>query len=205
MAKHAIVLEAIIHVAEVIFGLILAGGQGRRMGGVDKAQVLLGARPLLSHVMDRLAPQVARVAVSSSRAPAQFAPLPVLPDAPERLGEGPLAGLLAGLDWAAQDGADSLICVPVDTPFLPRDLVARLAGTGVAIACSNGRAHPSVGYWPVSGRAEIARLFATGERRLRMAAQGAREIVFAGDPDPFCNLNTPPDFAYAETMLRSLR
>ncbi|KEO61826.1 molybdenum cofactor guanylyltransferase MobA [Thioclava indica] len=201
MAKHAIVLEAINPVAEVIFGLILAGGQGRRMGGVDKAQVLLAGRPLIAHVTDRLAPQVARLAVSSNRAPAQFAPLPVLPDAPERLGEGPLAGLLAGLEWAVQSGADALICVPVDTPFLPRDLVAHLAGPDVAIACSNGRAHPSVGYWPVSKRAEIAQLFGAGERRLRMAAQGAREVDFSAGPDPFANLNTPDDLAKAEAAL----
>ncbi|WP_417807339.1 molybdenum cofactor guanylyltransferase MobA [Thioclava sp.] len=204
MAKHAIVLEAINPVAEVTFGLILAGGQGRRMGGVDKAQVMLAGRPLIAHVTDRLAPQVARLAISSNRAPDQFAPLLVLPDAPETLGEGPLAGLLAGLDWAAQGGADALVCTPVDTPFLPRDLVARLAGTGVAIARSNGRAHPSVGYWPVSKRPEIAQLFGAGERRLRMAAQGAREVEFSADPDPFANLNTPQDLTDAETALRHI-
>jgi len=208
MAKRTIVSEAINPLAEVIFGLILAGGQGRRMGGVDKAQLMLAGRPLIAHVTDRLAGQVARLAVSSNRAPAPFAPfapfapLPVLPDAPERLGEGPLAGILAGLDWAAREGADALICVPVDTPFVPRDLVAQLAGSGPAIARSFGRAHPSVGYWPISCQAALAQLFARGERRLRIAAAGAREVAFSADPDPFCNLNSPQDLAQAERALR---
>ena len=205
MAKHVIVSEAINPVTEVIFGLILAGGQGRRMGGVDKAQLPLAGRPLLAHVTDRLAGQVDRLAVSSNRSPALFAPLPVLADAPGRVGQGPLAGLLAGLDWAVQGGADALICVPVDTPFLPRDLVAQLAGEGAAIARSNGRAHPSVGYWPCACRARLVQLFTAGERRLRVAAQGARAIEFSADPDPFANLNTPQDLAEAEAVLRQSR
>lgn len=196
-----------------IAGLILAGGQGRRMGGRDKAFVTLAGRPLVAHVLDRFAPQVGAVAISANGDAARFTrfAIPVLPDAAEHTGEGPLAGVLAGLAWAAAQGADMMATVPVDLPFLPRDLVMRLhAGTrsegagGAAVATCRGRLHPTSALWPVEARADLLALFATGERRMRMALAGAVEVDFDIDEsgnDPFQNLNTPQDLARAEARL----
>ncbi|AQS49971.1 molybdenum cofactor guanylyltransferase [Thioclava nitratireducens] len=182
--------------------MILAGGRGRRMGGVDKAMVMLAGRPLFAHVAARIGPQVVGLAISANGAAVRFAPIPVLPDPPQRQGEGPLAGLLSALDWAAEQGADMLLSVPVDTPFLPRDLVARLrAPGGAAYAASAGRDHPSVALCPVMERARIAELFASGERRLRAAFPEATRVAFEGSPDPFTNLNTPEDLATAAAHL----
>lgn len=206
-AKRAIVLEAIIltageEVGPRVVAVILAGGQGRRMGGVDKAMVMLAGRPLFAHVAARIGPQVAGLAISANGAAVRFAPIPVLPDPPQRQGEGPLAGLLSALDWAAEQGADMLLSVPVDTPFLPRDLVARLrAPGGAAYAASAGRDHPSVALCPVMERARIAELFTSGERRLRAAFPEATRVAFEGSPDPFTNLNTPEDLATAAAHL----
>lgn len=188
--------------------VILAGGRGRRMGGADKALILLAGRPLLSHVLDRMAPQAGRIALSANGAPARFAAfgLPVLPDAGADL--GPMAGLLAGLDWAAALGdATHLLTLSVDTPFLPADLASRLASaagqTGLALAESRGRLHPTCGLWPLHLRAPLARALATGERRIGdwALAQGAVSVAFDGDPDPFLNLNRPEDTALAERLL----
>ncbi|WP_406871103.1 molybdenum cofactor guanylyltransferase MobA [Thioclava sp. 'Guangxiensis'] len=183
------------------FGLILAGGEGRRLGGVDKALVPLGGQPLLAHVMARFAPQVERVAISANGDGARFAPwaqgCPVLPDPPAHLHEGPLAGILAGLDWAQAQGAQGVVTVAVDTPFLPHDLVARLAGEGPALAMSSERRHPTFAAWPVGLRDEVAQALRAGERRLGRPLQGARAVVFEAQPDPFFNINTPEDLALA--------
>ena len=189
-----------------IAGLILAGGQGRRMGA-EKALVALAGRPLVAHVAARLAPQVAALALSANGDPARFAALglPVLPDLPGEAGEGPLAGLRAGLDWAARAGAEALITVATDTPFLPADLVERLAAASGGLrpshAVSGGRAHYTAALWPLARTAAVAERFAAGERRLRACLGDAAEVAFAGDPDPFANLNTPEDLARAEAQL----
>lgn len=194
-----------------IAGLILAGGEGRRLGGVDKALVLLDGRSLLSHVAERFEPQVAALALSANGDPARFAGhsagWPVLPDADgARL--GPMAGLLAGLEWAATQGASHLATVSVDVPFLPGDLVARLmlgsaAPDGCAVAESDGRRHPTCGLWPVDRHAALASALKSGERRLGnwAADQGAVCVGFTGTPDPFFNINTPEDLAQADGWL----
>ncbi|MCX8508652.1 MAG: molybdenum cofactor guanylyltransferase MobA [Rhodobacteraceae bacterium] len=191
-----------------ILGLILAGGEGRRMGGADKALLPLAGRPLLSHVLARFEPQVAQLALSANGDLARFASfgLPVLAD-DARL--GPMAGLLAGLDWLAAAGGSHLATVSVDTPFLPCDLVARLlwageATGGLAIAESRGRHHPTCGLWPVGLRANLRADLAEGERRIGQwaASLGAATAPFTGpDPDPFFNLNHPEDLACAEGWL----
>lgn len=187
-----------------IAGLILAGGAGRRMGA-EKALVALAGRALVAHVAERLAPQVACLALSANGDAARFAELglPVLPDLPGERGEGPLAGLRAGLAWAAREGAEALVTAPTDTPFLPADMVARLAAAGgAAHAMSGGRAHYTAALWPVALAPRIDALFASGERRLRVALEGAVAVPFSGEPDPFANLNTPEDLAAAEALLR---
>ena len=132
--------------------LILAGGQGSRLGYVDKAFLCLNGQPLIALLLARLAPQVQHIAISANGDPSRFAalPLPVLADAPEHAGKGPLAGVAAGLAWAGQKlGAATLLTVPVDTPFAPMDLLARLS-PAPAVACYGGRQHHLVAHWPVA-------------------------------------------------------
>lgn len=190
-------------------GLILAGGAGRRMGGVDKALLELGGRPLIDHVCERLLPQVDGCAVSANGDPARFAgrDLAVLPD--EEPDQGPLAGILAGLDWAAARGAPVIVSVPVDTPFLPPDLVPRLllAAEGMraplALAAAPDGLHPACGLWPVALRGDLRAALRQGVRRLGRWAEemGARRAFFADGDAAFMNLNRPEDLARAEALL----
>jgi molybdopterin-guanine dinucleotide biosynthesis protein A len=191
--------------------IILAGGRASRMGGGDKALCLLAGRPLLDHVLGRIAPQAARVALSANGDPVRFAAwgLPVLPDTVPGQ-PGPLAGVLAGLRWAAQEGFAEMLVVPTDTPFLPPDLVSRLrAGRGpapLACAASAGRAHPVVALWPVALADRLAAGLLAGERRVAawMQAQGLAEVPFPPGPggqDPFANLNTPAELAAVQGAL----
>lgn len=201
-------------------GVILAGGRATRMGGGDKALLDLAGRPLLSHVIERLAPQVAGLALNANGAPARFEAfgLPVLPDSISGH-PGPLAGVLAGLDWAAGQGADSIVTAAADTPFLPTDLVRRLcaAGRGMAhplvLAATPGdtgertrsrtRAglvrHPTFGLWPVALRDDLRAALAGGLRKVVLwtEAHGGREALFEPADDPFFNVNTPGDLAAA--------
>lgn len=187
-----------------IFGVVLCGGAGRRMGGADKALLRLAGQPLVTHLQDRLEPQVARLALSANGDPARlaFTGLPVLPDG---AGAGPLAGILAALDWAAAAGADAVASAAVDTPFLPCDLVPRLwlAGDGgLAVARCGGRLHPTAGLWPVSLRASLRAQLEAGQFKVMAFAEGAAVADFTADtPDPFLNLNTPEDLALAERAL----
>jgi molybdopterin-guanine dinucleotide biosynthesis protein A len=187
------------------FGLILAGGRGSRMGGADKALLPFAGGTLLSRAFERFAPQVDRLAISANGDPARFPPgLPVLADAlPDR--PGPLAGILAGLDWAAGQGAESLVTVPVDAPFLPRDLVPRLLLPGgvLALAATEAGLQPTFGLWPVALRETLRRALAGGTRRVTefTAAQGALAVPFPlARPDPFLNVNTPADLARAQGL-----
>lgn len=185
-------------------GVILAGGQSRRMGGGDKALFPLGAGTLLDAVIARFHPQVAALALNANGDPARFLrfglrvladPLPGFP--------GPLAGVLAAIDWAAAEGADAVVTVPADTPFVPCDLVPRLLlaaeDGGMAIAAS-AKDHPLCALWPVSLRGALAASLARDARRVMdfALAQSASVARFsAGPPDPFLNVNTPEDLAAA--------
>ncbi|MBN8290700.1 molybdenum cofactor guanylyltransferase MobA [Rhodobacter sp. NTK016B] len=185
----------------MVAAVILAGGQANRMGGGDKPLLMLSGQSLLARVIARIAPQVAALALNANGDPARFAEfrLPVLPDSlPDQ--PGPLAGILAGLDWAAAQGHTQLLSVPGDTPFLPDDLVTRLSAAPAAIAASGGRAHPVVGLWPTEARHALRAQLAQDERRaMRFAAsQNAVEIAFDATPDPFFNVNTPADLRQAE-------
>jgi molybdopterin-guanine dinucleotide biosynthesis protein A len=194
-----------------LLAVVLAGGRARRMGGGDKPLVLLGGRPLLRHILDRLGPQVAGLALNVNGDFRRFEGfgLPVLSDSlPGR--PGPLAGILAALDWAAAAGAGHVLTVPGDTPFLPADLAERLDrrvrdGAPAAIAASGGRRHPTAGLWPVAARAALRRSVAEGGlRRVNAWAEelGAVTVDFpAGPVDPFFNLNAPEDLAEAERVL----
>ena len=185
-----------------VAGIILAGGRSSRMGGGDKSLLPLGPNVVLDHVIRRFAPQVSALALSANGDPGRFAPfgLAVLPDEPAFARQGPLAGLLAGLDWAAGEGAEVLLTAPGDTPFLPAGLGARLAPAPGFAAC-DGQDHPLIGLWPVESRADLRAWLATQvSRAVRGFIQriGATRRVFPpGCRDGFLNVNAPADLAAA--------
>lgn len=182
--------------------------------GADKAFVLLDGVTLAQRVIDRLSPQVTRLAISSNAQPDALAGfgLPVLADTlPGQ--PGPLAGILAGMLWAQREAPQTshLLSAPVDTPFLPADLAGQLAtgaGGGVAVASSGGKAHPVIALWPVKLAERLETFLKTDGRRSVLAfaeAVGHAEVRFSGDPDPFLNINTPEELATAETLLRNMK
>ncbi|MGG7567173.1 molybdenum cofactor guanylyltransferase MobA [Rhodovulum sp. DZ06] len=195
-------------------GVILAGGRATRMGGGDKGLRLVGGRPLLAHVVDRLSPQCAALALNANGDPARFADwgLPVLPDGMADY-PGPLAGVLAGLDWAAEQGAEAIVTAAADTPFFPVDLVARLqeaAGpSGLALAASvdpeSGKIwrQPTFGLWPTALRDDLRAALQDGLRKIVLWTDrhGAGQAVFTAPQDPFFNVNTPADLSAAEAIL----
>jgi len=191
-------------------GLVLAGGLARRMGGGDKALLKIGAATILERVLDRLTPQCTRVILNANGDPQRFAftGLPVVADDVPDFA-GPLAGVLAGLDWAAAHvpGIAFVASVPGDCPFLPRDLVARLhaarraADLPLACARSGEWRHPVVGLWPLALRADLRRAL-IDERLHKIEVWTARHGVAIADwpaapVDPFFNVNTPADAAEA--------
>lgn len=189
--------------------LILAGGEARRMGGGDKPLLALGGRPILAHVLDRLGAAHADIAISANGDPARFAHFgrAVLPD--EVPGRGPLGGVLAGLDWAETLGAELLLTVPGDAPFLPRDLAARLA-PAPAMAASGGKRHPPASLWPVAAapalRAHLAGLDPNDRRAHSVIGFGARismrVVSFPVAPiDPFLDVDTPSDLDRAASLM----
>ncbi len=192
-------------------GVLLAGGTARRMGGGDKCLKPLAGRPILAHVIDRIAPQVSRLALNANGDPDRFAAfgLPVVPDAGGEA-TGPLAGILTGMRWATRvtRTTKQMLSVPADTPFLPRDLVARLQAAttnarGVAVAWSRGQDHPVVALWPVALADDLERwLKRESDKSVRgwVAHIGSARVDFddvASGADPFFNINTPDDAATA--------
>jgi len=188
------------------YGVILAGGPAARFGGCDKAQAVLDGRSLLAHVSGRLGPQVGTLALNTNGA--TETDLPKVPDTVSGF-LGPMAGILAGLEWAAGHGGESIVTVPVDSPFLPCDLVPRLllaaelAGADLAMARAGGQPHPTFGLWPIRLRQALRAELASGPRRVRpfAEAQGAGYADFPAD-GAFFNINTAADLACAEAMLR---
>jgi molybdopterin-guanine dinucleotide biosynthesis protein A len=183
-------------------GLILAGGRGRRMGGADKPLLVLAGQTLLDRIIARVRPQVGALSLSANGDPARFAAfgLPVLPDAAQD--RGPLEGMLAGLRWAGAQGADFLLTVPGDTPFLPADLAARLRGCAAraAYATSNHRDHPTAALLATSLAADLETYLATGARAVLpfLRQNHAAPVDWDGhNPDPFLNINTPADLLTA--------
>jgi molybdopterin-guanine dinucleotide biosynthesis protein A len=194
-------------------GLILAGGLARRMGGGDKPRTMIGGQTILARVIGRLAPQCTRLIVNANGDPARFADtgLPVVADDVPDFA-GPLAGVLAGLDWAAANapGTAYVASVPGDCPFLPRELVARLhrvrAESELPLACARSGEwrHPVVGLWPVALRADLRRAV-TEEGLRKIEVWTARHGVALADwpdqpVDPFYNVNTPEDAAAASRL-----
>ena len=205
-------------------GIILAGGQATRMGGGDKGLLPLGDATLLDQVIARLGPQVSGMALNANGDPARFARfgLTVVPDSIAEF-PGPLAGVLAGLDWAAQQGAEQVVSVAADTPYFPTDLVSRLVAQAdgmahplVLAATPRGEGdatksmsrsglirHPTFGLWPVALRDDLRAALQDGLRKVVIwtGQHDGREAVFDDAGDPFFNVNTPDDLVQAQHML----
>ncbi len=183
------------------------------MGGGDKCLRLLCGETILSRIVARVRPQVRHLVLNANGDPARFADygMPVVADSVEGFA-GPLAGVLAGLDWAAANAPDCpwVASVPTDAPFLPADLVARLQaameqGADMACAASGGQAHPVVGLWPVRLRDDLRHAL-TAEQIHKVDIWTARYRVATVefpivDVDPFFNANRPEDLAEAERRL----
>jgi len=200
-----------------VVGLLLAGGQSRRMGGGDKALRPLGGASMLERVIERLRPQVAALVLNANGDAARFANfgLPVVADSVPDFA-GPLAGVLAGLDWSAAHRPDCpfIVSVATDAPFLPTNLVARLAAeleaaeADLACAASAGRAHPVFGLWPVRLRDDLRR--AVREEGIRKVDEWTARhklvtVPFLDAPvDPFFNANRPEDLIVAAALLQKV-
>jgi molybdopterin-guanine dinucleotide biosynthesis protein A len=194
-------------------GVVLAGGLARRMGGGDKARIRIGGKPILERVLARLTPQCSAVIINANGDPARFADtgLPVVPDSVPNFA-GPLAGILAALDWTAAHAPEiaDIVSAPGDCPFLPPDLVTRLSAARRAarlpLACarSGDWRHPVLGLWPVALRDDL-RAALVEEKLHKIEAWTARHGVAIADwpatpVDPFFNVNTPEDAAEAERL-----
>jgi len=194
-------------------GLVLAGGLARRMGGGDKARIEIGGVSILDRVLATLSAQCPRMVINANGDPARFEDtgLPVVPDNVEGH-PGPLAGVLAGLDWLASQklGIEWMVSVPGDCPFLPDDLVERLhaarreAGAPLACARSGEWRHPVVALWPVALREDLRKALVEDDMRkieIWTARHGVAIADWPAEPvDPFLNVNTPEDVARAEQI-----
>lgn len=202
-------------------GVILAGGLATRMGGGDKGLLDLGGKSILSHVIDRLKPQVAALVLNANGDPARFSKygLPVIADNIDGFA-GPLAGVLAVLDYAAANGFDQIVTAAADTPFLPPDLVAKLTfqseQTGAPVVLSatpcperGQQRQPTFGLWSVGVKDDLRVALSDGLRKVVAFTQprGGAYAEFALYKDetrgvnPFFNVNTPDDLAEARRIL----
>ena len=195
------------------FGLVLAGGLARRLGGGDKALIRIGSETILERALARLMPQVAGIVLNANGDPARFAlfGLPIVADSVADFA-GPLAGILAGLDWVAANRPDLewVVSVPGDCPFLPRDLVARLHDSRVAegkpLACAHSGdwRHPVVGLWQVALREDLRHAITVEDLRKIEVWTARHGVALADWPvepvDPFFNVNTPEDVERATKL-----
>jgi molybdenum cofactor guanylyltransferase len=194
-------------------GVVLTGGLARRMGGGDKARLCIGGKTILDRVIERLRPQCSGLVINANADAGRFADTGLAVAADSVADHpGPLAGILAGLDWAARHAPqiEWVVSAPSDCPFLPRDLAARLhrarvdAKAVLACASSGGRRHPVVALWPPTLRDELRRAI-TREQVRRVSEWSARYAggvaEWPAEPvDPFFNVNTPEQLAEAERM-----
>jgi len=200
-------------------GVILAGGLARRMGGGDKSLLGLGAACVLDQVIVRLGAQVDRMVLNANGDPARFGKynLPVVADSLDGF-LGPLAGVLAGLDYAAENGFEHIVSVAADTPFFPKDLAHSLGTTSahmdvpIALAATkiNGGKvvrHPTFGLWPVALREDLRSALQDGLRKVVLWTDqhGAETHIFdSAQIDPFFNINTPEDLELANKIMDTL-
>ena len=198
----------------MVVGVVLAGGRATRMGGQDKALIALGGKPLIAHVIAKVAPQCAALAINANGDAQRFAALD-LPVIADDIADhaGPLAGIKAGLAWACAHHPDAawLLSAPADTPFLPDDLVARLldaadlADADIAVAASGGQVHHAVALWRPALRADLREaLTVDGVRAIHRFTQRhaciSVEWTFRKN-DPFFNINDADDLTRAEKSI----
>lgn len=188
-----------------LLGVILAGGQSRRMGGRDKYQLSIGEKTLFAHTVERLNPQVDDLIINAND-PAAFDGYKVVPDLESNL--GPIGGLSASLHYAAENGYEKIVTVPCDTPFIPPDFVERLwqfNESSCVVASSHSRQHPVLALWDISVINDVKASIDRGERKLMTFIKGLdhAECHWSGEPDPFFNINTPDDLIAAKSRLAS--
>jgi len=201
---------------ENVVGIVLAGGRSSRMGGPDKCLQPLVGKPMVAHVLARLRPQVSDIVISANADGYAGFGLPVIADSLPAF-PGPLAGIEAGLSWVAANrpGVAWAVTVPGDTPFVPDDLVSRLAEASraagaMAVARSGTGVHPVVGLWPVTMAGGLKAALASGMRRVSrwVEMQGAAQVLFppseigGREVDPFFNVNQKDDLAEAESLFK---
>lgn len=206
----------------IVTGVLLAGGLARRMGGGDKCLKPLAGKPLLRHAIDRLAPQTGALIINANGDPQRFSAfnLPVVADTIEGFA-GPLAGILAGMEWARANAPKSrwVVSAATDTPFFPLDLVSRCIGAVgfkenvIALARSGDNLHPVFGLWPVALADDLKAWLSSGDNRKVLAWVGRHEmieVIFPGFTvagellDPFFNANTPDDMDVAEAVIEEM-
>lgn len=205
--------------AAPVAGVILAGGRSSRMGGADKSLQLFAGRPMIAHVAASLGPQVDRLIVNANGDPRRFGflDLPVVGDTIAGFA-GPLAGILAGLEWANANGCTRIVTAATDTPFFPRDLVRRLSqgaadAEAIAVARCEGRVHPVFALWPTSVRDAIEAFLHSEQKASVLKFVEARPHLFVdfdpmairhGKLDPFFNINTPADLEEAQRLAEEI-
>ena len=204
--------------AEPVNGVLLAGGQSRRMGGGDKCLLELAGKPLLTHVIERLKPQTSALVLNANGDLERFAEfdLPTIADPVEGFA-GPLAGVLAGYTWAREHApaARWIVTAATDTPFFPQNLVEKLLDAtkgqypAIALASSNERMHPVFGLWPTALADDLLEALENGtrkvldwtDRHITMSAEFPAAHIGGVTIDPFFNANKPDDLAHAATVL----
>lgn len=207
------------HVKAPVTGVVLAGGRSRRMGGGDKGLLELAGKPMLRHVIDRLAPQVSTTIINANGDPQRFAAF-ALPVVADTVGGfvGPLAGVLAGMRWSTANvrSARWIVTAPGDAPLLPRDLVERMMQAvaeredTIAVAQSGGEMHPVIGLWPIALMQDLEEQLKVGVRKVLdwTDRHGTVAVAFPCarfcglSIDPFYNANTPQELGELRAMLR---
>ena len=211
--------DAAEHAKAPVTGVVLAGGLSRRMGGGDKGLLELAGKPMLRHVIDRLAPQVSTMIINANGDPQRFSAfaLPVVADTVEGF-VGPLAGVLAGMRWSASKAPKArwIVTAPGDAPLLPRDLVERMMEAvteregAIALAQSGGEMHPVIGLWPIALMQDLEEQLKAGVRKVLHWTDRHGTVAvpfpcqrFCGlSIDPFYNANTPQELGELRAMLR---
>jgi molybdopterin-guanine dinucleotide biosynthesis protein A len=204
-------------VPDSVVGVLLAGGRSSRMGGGDKCLRLLGGKPILTRIIDRLEPQVSDIIINANGDPDRFVDfgLPVVSDSIAGY-QGPLAGIHAALEWvkANRPGVQHVVTVATDTPFFPVDLVSRLLTAQddawcFRIAQSEAGTHPVIGLWPIELAEALDDTLKRGERKVTTWTRDHGALLVFFPPldiggqsiDPFFNINAPEDLAAAESLV----
>lgn len=188
-----------------LLGVILAGGQSRRMGNIDKHSVSFGGKTLIKHISERFLPQVNNLIINANNKD-QFEGYKVVPDWESSL--GPISGIYASLNYAREKGFQKIVTIPCDTPFIPTDFVVRLLqlqDNPCVVASSGGQLHPVLALWDISIINDVKASIEKEEYKLMNLIKKLNyvECEWTEKRDPFFNINTPADIKIAETRIIS--